>query len=100
MALIREAGAHRDLGQTELAVCSQELLRPFNAAVDHILVRRQPSGCLELPHELIGAEIGDGSHSFQRQTAVQVVHDVLRDGAEFRGPVVRPLPWAMAGVHP
>jgi len=39
MALVREAGADRDLGQTELAVCSQELLCPLNAAVDHVLVR-------------------------------------------------------------
>ena len=34
MALVREASADRYLGQTELAVCLQELLRPFNAAVD------------------------------------------------------------------
>ena len=34
MALIREAGAERDLGQPELAVCPQELLRSFNAARD------------------------------------------------------------------
>jgi len=49
MALIREAGAQRDLCQGELAVCSQEVLRSFNTARDHILVRRQPGGCLELP---------------------------------------------------
>jgi hypothetical protein len=38
MALIREAGAVRDLREAELAVCSQEELRSFNAPRDHILV--------------------------------------------------------------
>jgi len=77
MALVREAGADRDLGQTELAVCSQEVLRPFNAAVDHVLVRRQPGGSLELPHELISAEIGHGSHLFQR-ASLRAVLEALR----------------------
>ena len=40
MALIREAGAERDLGQAEPAVCPQEVLCPFNAARDYILMRR------------------------------------------------------------
>ena len=48
MALIREAGAERDLGQAEFAVCPQEVLRSFNAARDHILARRQLGGRLEL----------------------------------------------------
>ena len=39
MALIREAGAVRDLREAELAVCSQEELRSFNAPRDHILIR-------------------------------------------------------------
>ncbi len=40
MALIREAGAERDLGQAEPAVCPQQVLRSFNAACDYILMRR------------------------------------------------------------
>lgn len=62
MALVREAGAERDLGHAELAVCPQELLRPFNTARDHILVRRQPGGRLELPREVIRAEMDDRRH--------------------------------------
>ena len=66
MALIREAGAERDIRQAELAVCPQEVLRSFNAARDHILVRRQPGGRLELSRKVIGTEIGDGCHLLQR----------------------------------
>jgi hypothetical protein len=40
MALIRETGAERDLGQAESAICPQEVLCPFNAARDYILMRR------------------------------------------------------------
>ncbi len=46
MALICETGAERDLGQADLAISPQEFLRPFNAAREHILVRRQPGGRL------------------------------------------------------
>ena len=41
LVLVREADAERDLHQAELAICPQELLRSFNAARDHILVRGQ-----------------------------------------------------------
>ena len=41
MALIREAGAERDLGQSELAICPQEVLGSFNPAGDYELVRCQ-----------------------------------------------------------
>jgi len=44
MALIRETGSERDLGQAESGVCPQEVLRSFNAAYDYKLVRRQPGG--------------------------------------------------------
>jgi len=54
MALIREAGAERDLGQAKLAACAQEVLRSCDGAGNYILVRRQPGGCLELPREVIG----------------------------------------------
>ena len=82
MALVREAGADCDLCQAEFTVCPQEVLRPFNAARDHILVRRQPSGRLELPREVIGAEMNDGSDLLQRRTSFEIFHDVLDDRAE------------------
>ena len=83
MALIREAGAERDLGQAEPTVCPQEVLRSFNAACDHILVRRQPGGgCLELPREMKGAEMDDGRHLLERRTASETFHNVLNDPAE------------------
>jgi hypothetical protein len=82
MALIREAGTERDLRQPELAVYPQEVLRSFNAARNHILVRRQPRGCLELSCEMIRAEMDDGRHLFQLWTAFEIFHDVLNDRAE------------------
>jgi hypothetical protein len=48
LALIREAGAGRDICQGEVTVLLQELLRPLDAAQDDVLVRRQPGGPLEL----------------------------------------------------
>ena len=82
MALVRKPGAEGNLGQAELAVYPQEFLRSFNAARDHILVRRQPGGRLELPREVKGAEMHDGRHLFQRRTAFEIFHDVLNDRAE------------------
>jgi hypothetical protein len=81
-ALVREAGEERNLRQAELTVSPQEALCPFNAARDHILVRRQPGGRLELARKVIGAEMNDGSHLLQRQTASEIFHDVLDDGAK------------------
>jgi hypothetical protein len=46
LALAREAGVRGDLCQGEVAAV-QELLRPFGAAGDELLVRRQPGGPLE-----------------------------------------------------
>ena len=40
VALIREARAERNLRQAEPAVCPQEILCPFNAPRDYILMRR------------------------------------------------------------
>src|SRR5260221_12976997 len=82
MALVREADAECDLRQAELAICPEEVLRSFNAARDHILVRRQPGGRLELAREVIGAEMGDGSHLLQRGTASEIFHDILNDPTE------------------
>jgi hypothetical protein len=52
LALVREAGVRGDLRQGEVAAALQELLRPFDAAHDEVLVRRQPGGRLELPGEM------------------------------------------------
>jgi hypothetical protein len=52
MALVREAGAERYLRQAELTICPQEVLCLFNAARDHIPVRRQTGGRLELSREV------------------------------------------------
>jgi hypothetical protein len=56
----------------ELAVCSQEVLRSFNATSDDILVRRQSGGRLELARKVIGAELGDGSHLLQRRITFEI----------------------------
>jgi hypothetical protein len=40
LAVIREADARRDLGQGEVTVWVQELLRPLDAARHDVLVRR------------------------------------------------------------
>src|SRR5260221_3706522 len=82
MALVREAGAERALRQAELTVSPQEVLCSFNAARDHILVRRQPGARLELAREVIGAEMRDGSHLLQRGAASEIFHDVLNDRPE------------------
>src|SRR5262249_17321189 len=80
-ALAREAGVRGDLRQGEVAAL-QKLLRPLDAAQDHVLVRRQPGGPLELPREVVDAEAGDRSHLVQARAGVEVFLDVLRDGAE------------------
>ena len=71
-----------DLRQGEIAACMQELFRPFDAARDDILVRRQPGGRLELPREVVGAQAGDRGDLLQGRAGVEVFLDVLDDGAE------------------
>jgi hypothetical protein len=82
LALIRESGARRDLCQGEATVLLQELLRPLDAAREDVLVRRQPGGRLELPREVVGAEVSDRRHLLQGRANVEVFLDVLDDGAE------------------
>jgi hypothetical protein len=45
----------------------QELPGPLDATHDHVLVRRQPRGDLELPGEVVGAEVGDRGDLIQCQ---------------------------------
>jgi hypothetical protein len=54
----REAGVQGDLRQGQVRPCLQELPGPLDAAQDHVLVRGQPGGGLELPGEVVGAEAG------------------------------------------
>jgi len=46
LALVREAGVRGDLRQGEVVASLQELLGSFDAAGDHVLVRRQPVAAL------------------------------------------------------
>jgi hypothetical protein len=82
LALIRKAGADRNLCQGEIGSCLQELLGPLDPAHDNVLVRRQPGGPLELPREVVGAEAGDRGHLLQGRGGVEVLLDVLDYGAE------------------
>src|SRR5215475_764445 len=84
LALVREAGVRGHLRQGEVASGLQELLGPLDAARDDVLVRRQPGGPLELRDEVVGAEAGDGGQLLQGRATVEVLLDVLDDGAELR----------------
>ena len=84
MALVREASARRNLCQGEVAILSKELLRTLDATGDDVLVRRLPCRDLELPREVVGAEVGDCRHVLQGQAGVEVFFDILDDRAELR----------------
>ena len=80
MALIREAGAERDLGQAEPAVCPQEVLRSFNAAHEHILVRRQAGGRLFVRSFLLPRLSAAARFSVCVFTGIQPSRVPARDG--------------------
>jgi len=82
LALVREAGAQGDLRQGQVRPCLQELLGPLDATQDDVLVRRQPGGGLELPREVVGVEADNRSQLRQGRSAVEVLLDVLHNGAE------------------
>src|SRR5262249_20217428 len=82
LALVGEADVRGDLRQGKVGSCLQEFLRALDAAGDDVLVRRQPGGRLELPRKVIGAEAGDLGHLLQSRAIVEVLLDVLKDGAE------------------
>src|SRR5262249_31069963 len=86
LALVREAGVDGDLRQGGVASGLQELLGPLDAAGDDVLVRRQSGGRLELPREVVGAEVRGRGQLPKCQAAVEVLLDVLDDRA-------KPLPW-------
>src|SRR5262249_53911570 len=58
LTLVRKAGTGGDFRQGEVAASLQELLGALDAAGDDVLVRRQPGGRLELPREVVDAEVG------------------------------------------
>jgi hypothetical protein len=70
----------------------QELLGPLDSARDDVPVRRQPGGRLELPREMVGAEVGGRRHLLQGQAGVEVPLDGLDDGAEPPPPRPRAVP--------
>src|SRR6516225_4529359 len=84
LALIREAGARGDLHQGQVVFGLQELPGPLDAAGDDVLVRRQPGGPPELRRKVVGAEAGDCGQLLQGRAGVEVLLDVLDDGAELR----------------
>src|SRR4029079_2813964 len=84
LALIKEPGVRGDLRQGQFGSGLEELPGPLDAAQDDVLVRRQPGGPLELPHEVAGAEAGDRGQLLQGRTTVEVLLDVLDDSAELR----------------
>src|SRR6516225_5552161 len=91
LALVREAGVCGDLRQGEVASLQKEL-GPLDAAQDDVLVRWEPGGHLELPCEVVDAEVGDLRQLCQARAGIEVLLDVLDDGAEFplRERTVRP----------
>ena len=92
LALVGEARVRGHLRQGQVRPCLQEFLGPLHAARDDVLVRRQPGGRLELPGEVVGAEMGRRRHLLQGQAGVEVFLDVRDDGAELppRERTVRP----------
>ena len=91
LALVGETGADGDLRQRKVASL-KESLGPFNAAHNDVLVRRQSGGHLELPREVVDAEVGGRRHLLQGRAAIEVFLDVLDDRAKLPGrePAVRP----------
>src|SRR5215468_6487983 len=84
LALIREPSVRGDLRQGQFGSGLQELPGPFDTAQDDVLVRRQPGGPLELRDEVVGAEAGDRGQLLQGRATVEVLLDVLDNGAELR----------------
>src|SRR5262244_171989 len=84
VALVREAGAHRNLCQGQVAILLKELLRVLDATRDDVLVRRLSRRDLELSREVVGAEVGNRRHVLQGQASVEVFVDVLDDRTELR----------------
>src|SRR5262247_4189062 len=84
VALVREASVRGNLCQGQVVILSKELQRALDATGNDVLVRRLSRRDLELPSEVVGAEVGDRRHVLQGQACVEVFVDVLDDRAELR----------------
>jgi hypothetical protein len=71
LALVGESGTRGDLDQREFSLL-KEWLASFDATGDEILMGRKAGGRLELPGEMIRAEVSNGSHLLQRRAALEV----------------------------
>src|SRR5262249_26083015 len=84
VALVREAGGRRNLCQGQVAILLKKFLRTLDTTGDDVLVRWLSCRDLELPREVVGAEVGDRCHLLQGQAGVEVFVDVLDDRSELR----------------
>jgi hypothetical protein len=82
LALVREAGVRCHLCQGQVGPRLQEVLGPLDAARDDVPMRRQPGGRLELPREVVDAEVRGRGQLPQAQAGVEVLLDVLNDRAK------------------
>ena len=81
--LVGEAAAERDLRQARPRI-REQLLGPFHAPAQHVLVGRQPGTFLEGPGEVEDAQAGQSRELPQGERRVQVSIDVLGDAPESR----------------
>jgi hypothetical protein len=82
VALVGETGARRNLRQRDVMILLKESLGPLNAAGDDVLMRRPPRRDLELPREVVGAEMGDRRQLPQGQAGIEVFLDILDNRVE------------------
>src|SRR5215510_14764157 len=98
VALVRETGAGGNLCQGEVVILSKKLLRTLDATGNDVLVRRLSRRDLELPREVVGAEVHNRRHVLQGEAGVEVFVDVLDDRAQLGSrersvSTARGLPW-------
>ena len=79
--MVREPDVRSDVREREIEAFAEQLLPPFDAAGDDVLVRRHPGGRLELPRKVVGAEVDGRSQLRQGQVGVEVLVDVLERAA-------------------
>src|SRR5262245_66516574 len=84
VALVRETSAGGNLCQGEVVILSKQLLRTLDATGNDVLVRRLSRHDLELPREVVGAEVANRRQVLQGQAGVELFVDVLDDRAELR----------------
>ena len=75
LALVREAGLYGNFPQREIASL-EELLGPFDSSGENILVRRQACRRLELPGEVVRANVRNGGQLLQGQPGIELLLDI------------------------